>query len=160
FLLAPEDLRSTIAAFLESFPEGSAWIGYMEPRRFVLGLVGGSVASPLPLPVRGRYALGPSELRVLAAGESPIRDADPKLEIRSNRRADEGAFGRENLSRVLGSMRSSAVLPGAETAREGWRRLAEAGLAAMEDGEGSDRALLLYREAVRASPDVEDAAFM
>ena len=147
FLLSPEDLSSIAAAFLESFPEATAWIGYIGPERLILGLAGGA-----PPATFDRFALGPAELRRLAGSASPIRDADPRLESRSNR--DSASFGRENLRRILEGLRS-ADLGGderRERARRGWLLLGEAGLA---DGD----ALELYREAARISPDPEDAEF-
>jgi len=96
FLLAPEDLAAIAAAFLESFPEGSAWIGYADPERLVLGLAGGRTAGS----DRSRLLLSAAQLRRLAGEAAPLRDADPRLEIRSNRRGETG-FGRANLQRLL-----------------------------------------------------------
>jgi spermidine synthase len=96
FLLAPEDLAAIAAAFLESFPEGSAWIGHLDPERLILGLAGGRVAGS----DRSRLLLTSAQLRRLAGEAAPLRDADPRLEIRSNRRGETG-FGRANLSRLL-----------------------------------------------------------
>ena len=157
FLLAPEDLRATVAAFLEAFPEGSAWIGYMEPRRLILGLAGGAIAQARSTSTSGRFALGPSPLRAFAAGEAPLRDADPRMEIRSNRTAPPGEFGRQNLEALVERMRASPVLPGAEVARDAWLLTADAGLAAMG---GAESSLASYGEAARRSPDVDDANFI
>jgi spermidine synthase len=134
FLLAPEDLSSVVAAFMEAFPDGSAWIGHLDPRRLILGLAGGRVPS-----TGDRFALGPAELRALAGDARPLRDADPRLEIRSNRAGSDGAFGRENLLRILPLLQSAE-----------WQRYAEAGLAAMD---GVD-AFPLYRRVGN-----EDGAF-
>jgi hypothetical protein len=133
FLLAPEDLSSVAAAFLESFPDGSAWIGSIDAHRLVIGLAGGRVSGD-----RGRLLLDPAGLRRLAGSAPPLRDADPRLEIRSNRRGVD--FGRENLLRLL---EGSAMSPG-------WRLCAEAGLE-----EDPAAALALYRRS-----DVGDAAFL
>lgn len=150
FLLAPEDLSSIAAAFLESFPDGTAWIGFIEPRRLIIGLAGGAVCPSR----RDRLLLSTVELRRLAGAASPLRDADPRLELRSNRRGEE--FGRVNLLRLLEGWRATPVPEGGEAARVAWELCAEAGL---EDGEASERALSLYREAARTSPEVDDAAF-
>ncbi|MBV8879205.1 MAG: fused MFS/spermidine synthase [Planctomycetaceae bacterium] len=139
FLIAPEDLSAIAAAFLESFPEGSAWIGCIDPRRLIIGFAGGTVSPAAP---QGRRVLGPAELRRLAGSAAPLRDADPRLELRSNRRPADVDFGRENLLRLQDGL------------DRGWARTAEAGLV---PDPSSDAALSLYRE---ASADVDDAAFM
>ncbi len=138
FLLSPADLSSVCAAFLESFPEGSAWIGFLGAERLILGLAGGAVGAAPPY----RLALGPAGLRELAGGADPIRDADPRLEVRSRRVPGDGSFGRENLLRLL------PHVPRA------WRLFAEAGLA-----DDPVRALALYREAAAAAPGATDAEF-
>lgn len=148
FQLSPPDLSAVIAAFLESFPEGTAWIGYLGPRRLILGLAGGALPDSLPETVASRLALGPSELKELAGDVSPIRDADPRLEYRSRPRGD-GSWGRENLLRVLDRM------AGGEESRRAWRLFAEAGLA-----EEAPRALALFREASRMAPPSGDAEFL
>ncbi len=141
FLLSPEDLSSTCAAFLEAFPEGTAWIGTFGPRRLVLGLVGGTVPPGLPEKTGSRLALTPSELRTLAAGAAPLRDADPRLEIRSiGGRAD----GRANLRRILDL---------AKSCHPAWRNVAEAGMDEAREEE-------LLREAVRSGPGLTDAEFL
>jgi len=150
FLLAPEDLSSITAAFLESFPDGTAWIGTIDARHLVLGLAGGAVFPAR----RDRLVLSTAELRRLAGGALPLRDADPRLESRSNRRGED--FGRANLLRLLEGWRATPVPEGGAAARLAWELCAEAGL---EEVEASDRALSLYREAARACPEVDDAAF-
>jgi len=152
FLLAPEDLSSIAAAFLESFPDGTAWIGSVDPHRLIIGLAGGAIAGS----GQGRLILTSAELRRLAGAARPLRDADPRLEIRSNRRGADIDFGRENLLRLLEGWRATPALPGCEDARRAWELCAEAGL---EEEETSDRALALYREAARTSAEVDDAAF-
>jgi predicted membrane-bound spermidine synthase len=142
FLLSPEDLSAVCAAFLDSFPEGSAWIGFFGPRRLILGLAGGAIGAP----GRERLALGPAELRRLAGGAAPIRDADPRLEVRSREVPPDGSFGRENLRRLLEGGCSRA-----------WRLFAEAAVAELA-GDG-ERALGLYREAAAAGPGATDAEF-
>jgi tetratricopeptide (TPR) repeat protein len=149
FLLAPEDLSSVTAAFLESFPEATAWFGYIGPDRLILGLAGGA-----PPAAFDRFALGPAELRRLAGAAAPLRDADPRLEFRSNR--DTAGFGRENLLRVLEGLRSADLGEDErrERSRQGWLRMAEAALAGRREA-----SLALYREAARLTPDPEDAEF-
>ena len=49
---------------------------------------------------RSRLLLTSAQLRRLAGDAAPLRDADPRLEIRSNRRGETG-FGRANLSHLL-----------------------------------------------------------
>lgn len=147
FLLSPEDLSAVVRAFLDVFPEGSAWIGYFGPRRLLLGLAGGRIHPSLPPATAGRRALGPSELRSLAGGVSPIRDADQRLETRS-RESGDGRFGTANLKRV------TALMEG-DPARRAWLRFAEA-----EMTEDRDRATALYREASLAAPGATDAEFL
>lgn len=157
FQLSPEDLSSVCAGFLEAFPDGSAWIGFLGPRRLILGLAGGAVRGAEREEVAARRALGPAELRDLAAGADPIRDADPRLEHRSRPRSD-GSYGEANLRRVTAHLREPA-----------WLRFAEAGVAEVQadlEPRGSfgkrylrDRAGELYREAAAAAPGRTDAEF-
>jgi SAM-dependent methyltransferase len=156
FLLAPEDLASIAASFLESFPEGTAWIGCIDPRRLIIGLAGGAISPTGPAAVRGRLLLSPAELGRLAGSASPLRDADPRLELRSRRRGGDLDLGRENLVRLIEGWRSTPVPAGGGDARMAWELCAEAGL---EEGEMSDRALALYRQAARTSAEVDDADF-
>jgi len=151
FLLAPEDLSSIAAAFLEAFPDGTAWIGSVDPHRLIVGLAGGAIERS----GRGRLLLSAEELRRLAGAARPLRDADPRLELRSNRRGGDLDFGRENLLRLLDGWRATPVPPGCEDARRAWELCAEAGL----EEETSERALALYREAERTSAEVDDAGF-
>jgi spermidine synthase len=144
FLMSPEDLSAVVQAFLESFPEGSAWIGYFGPSRLILGLAGGAIHSPLRPGTADRLALGPSELRRLAGSSAPIRDADPRLEARS-RESGDGRFGAENLKRVTALM---------GPAQRAWLLFAEA-----ESAADPRRAAELYREASRAAPGVTEAEF-
>ncbi len=160
FLLSPEDLASTARAFLEEFPEGSAWIACFSPRRFILGLAGGS---PRSGEGADRFALGPAELRLLAGGARPLRDADPRLETRS-RQSGDGRFGISNLKRVTELMEGS---PG--TSQRAWRLFAQAGMAelsAEDEAPGSprrrfwrDRASTLYRDVAQLAPGATDAEF-
>ena len=90
FLLAPEDLAAITAGFLESFPDGTAWIGCSDPGRLIVGLAGGAV--------KGVPHLRTEDLRRLAGAAPPLRDADPRLERRSNR--SDVDFGGENLKRL------------------------------------------------------------
>jgi hypothetical protein len=145
FLLSPEDLSSVARAFLDVFPDGSAWIGYFGPSRLILGFAGGAI-DPGVRP--DRLALGPAELRALAADASPIRDADPRLENRS-RESGDGRFGVVNLKRVMAMLERRS-----DRASRAWRLFAEAGLV-----EEPDRATALYREASRAAPGGTDAEF-
>lgn len=156
FLLAPEDLASATAAFLEAFPEGSAFIGFAGPRRFILGLAGGRTSASR------RLALGPDQLRSLAADAAPLRDADPRLEQRSAGPGQQGAFGADNLRRVL-DLGKSVLLPA-------WSSVAEGGFAEKDSEEsppGSprrqealQRAADRYREAARLAPGATDAEFL
>jgi spermidine synthase len=154
--LSPEDLSAVFSAFLEAFPEGSAWIGFLGPRRMILGLAGGSISGSLPEPAAFRLALGTAELRAWARGAAPIRDADPRLEFRSPPRAD-AFYGVENLRNLMGR----------NGLRREWRQFGEAGLAELrveEELPGSperrgaqDQARRLYREAAAAG--LADAEF-
>ena len=177
FQLSPADLSAITAGFLESFPDGSAWIGYLDPYRLILGL-----ASPTPWPhesaVQSHYALGPRELSALAGGTPPLRDADPRLEYRSPPRQD-AAYGKSNLERVLALMRavqapavSAATKQGRAwaDARQAWLLFAEAGLAALKaeagpgplnHGQGPHEGKeALYKRAAATSAWVSDAAFV
>src|SRR6185503_13391695 len=107
FLMSPEDLSAVTRSFLDVFPEGSAWIGALSPSRLILGFVGGRIDPNLGPEIAGRRALGPAEMRSLADGASPIRDADPRLETRS-RESGDGRFGRVNLQRVLSLMEAGS----------------------------------------------------
>ncbi len=176
FQLSPEDLSASAAAFLESFPDGSAWIGFLGPRRLILGLAGGRVRAPVPPRTLVHFALGPSELAELARGAAPLRDADPRLEYRSPPRADD-SYGERNLERVIRLLRAAALPeawegPGSpwKEARQGWILLAEGAAAelraeAAPPGSGRrseelDRERSLYRQALQASPLLGDAEFL
>lgn len=137
FLLSPEDLSAVVGAFLEVFPEGSASIGYLGPHRLILGLGSSSSGG----------ALGPADLRKLA-GDSPVRDADPRLEARS-RESGRGEFGVKNLQRVMELME-----PKSDPAVRAWISFAKAELMADVDRR---QAAALYREAARWSPGTTDA---
>ncbi len=144
FLLSPEDLSAVVGAFADAFPEGSAWIGYLGPDRLILGLAGGRISGK----GSGRFALGPDDLRKLAADASPVRDADPRLETRS-RESGDGEFGLRNLKRVMELMKLRG-----DPATRAWLSFARAEVADME----ADR-MALYREAARVSPGTTDAEF-
>lgn len=147
FLLSPEDLSAVTAAFLEAFPEGSAWIGYLAPRALVLGLAGGKVRPT----AEGLAALGPQELRRLASGAAPIRDADPRLEKRS-RASGDGRFGAANLRRLIELMEGNP-----SSAQRAWISFAKASLAETEGDRG--RAAALFEAAADAAPGLTDAEF-
>ncbi len=156
FLLSPEDLSSAAAAFLEAFPDGSAFIGFAGPRRFILGLAGGRA------PASRRLALGPEQLRSLAAGAAPLRDADPRLEQRSAGSGQKGAFGSENLRRVL-DLGKNLLLPAWSGVAEGGfaeRDAEEAPPGSPQRREARERAADRYREAARLSPGTTDAEFL
>ncbi len=157
FLLSPEDLSSVATAFLCEFPEGSAWIGYLGPRRLVLGLVGGKVGDRVPTE---RLALRAPELRRLAGAALPIRDADPRLEVRS-RGCGDGRFGTANLARLMETRTDSHA--------RSWIAFARAELAGLEaegHAPGSsdyrtlrERAAMLYGEAHALAPGTTEAEF-
>ena len=178
FLLSPEDFSAVIAGFLEAFPDGTAWIGFIGPRRLILGLAGGAIPRPLPESVSARLALGPSELARLSKGVPPIRDADPRLEYRSSVRRADALFGEENLKILMGPMKTwtpkeewieEEIRPRWHRARRAWLLLAEARLEELEAERHPlhsrerrlrrERAGRLYREAVTAGPDLTDAEF-
>ncbi len=148
FLMSPEDLSAVTTAFLDVFPEGSAWVGYLSPGRLILGFVGGRINPKIRPEIAGRHALGPAEMRILADGALPIRDADPRLETRS-RESGDGRFGRVNLRRVMSIMEASPDL-----SRRAWVLFAQAGLA-----DDPARAAASYREAARVAPGATDAEF-
>lgn len=153
--LSPEDLSSVIAAFLDAFPEGSAWIGSMMPRRLILGLVGGRMPLCRREGAEPRFAMSASGLRKMARGAAAMRDAEPSLEYRSRPRADS-SYGIDNLRRVVQAMEG----------RPAWRDFAEAGLVELRadaepPGMARDRrsrARVLYQRA--AQDGLEDAAFL
>jgi hypothetical protein len=147
FLLSPEDLSAVVGAFADAFPEGSAWIGYLSPDRLILGLAGGRISGK----GSGHFALGPDDLRKLAADASPVRDADPRLETRS-RESGDGEFGLRNLKRVMELMKLRG-----DPATCAWLSFAKAEVADLQaDRKG---AAALYREAARVSPGTTDAEF-
>jgi hypothetical protein len=140
FLLSPDDLSSVVAAFLTEFPDGSACIGYLGPSRLIVGLVGGRV----PL---GQVALDADNLRALASGAAPIRDADPRLEGRS-RESGDGRFGVMNLQRVMALMEGAG-----NPSTRAWMSFARGDL-------GEDDPTVFYRQAARLSPGTTDAELM
>jgi spermidine synthase len=174
FQLSREDLSAVVAAFREGFPEGSAWIGFLGPRRLILGLAGGAIPRPAPGGSWRALALAPSQLGVLAGSAAPIRDADPRLEYRSRPREDN-LYGIRNLERLMELMQDSdppeGWVPSGERAeweevRRAWRLFAEAGLedlrAESAPAGSSERERALEREESlyrRAAGRLEDAVF-
>ena len=155
FQLSPDDFSSVCAAFLSVFPEGTAWIGFMGPNRFILGLAGGAVSERLPQGVAGRLALGPAQLSGLAKGATPIRDGDPRLEYRSSPYWNEEPFGEINLGRVLVAMRSMPTDGHQGKVRMAWLNFAEGRLAELRSAPGN--AISHYKKASEVAPDVTDA---
>jgi len=164
--LPPRDLSSVVAAFLESFPEGTAWIGSLTPRRVVLGLAGGALPAPLADSTSAWMALGPEDLRRLADGARPHRDADAGMEYRSSRPSAGRPFGEENFRSIVDLIRQSAppnpwIAPDGvdawERSRRSWLRFAEGALA--EHGGDLDRARACYREAASGGDADSEPAF-
>jgi spermidine synthase len=133
FLLSPEDLSAVLGSFIDTFPQGSAWIGYLGPDRLILGLAGGTISGN----GSGAFALGSEDLRRLAGDASRIRDADPRLETRS-RESGHGTFGLKNLKRIMERMERRADL-----ATRAWLSFARGELV----------------EAARLAPGTTDAEF-
>lgn len=176
FQLSHEDLSAITSGFLQSFPEGSAWIGYLDAKKLILGLA--SKWPRRPDATLSRFALGSRELRELAGDVPPIRDADPRLEYRSPPRQDH-LYGTENLKHVLALMRSSKAFDDSATPeqqqewtdiRQAWILFAEAGLTALQaeaaDSGSShsfellDRRDALYKKAAETSARVGDTDFV
>ena len=104
----------------------------------------------------------------------PIRDADPRLEYRSNPYRSGRSFGKENLLALMESMRgwnppgdwiAPDTRPGWDRTRRAWLLVAEAKLNEWNtSGEVSGlrrgRIKALYQEALRAAPKATDAGFL
>ncbi|HYE97258.1 MAG TPA: fused MFS/spermidine synthase [Planctomycetota bacterium] len=136
--LDPEDFASVVAGFLESFPDGSGWVGHLGPGRLILGLAGGRGSASLG----GDVALNAAALRRISEDASPFRDADARMEYRSS---EPSRFRGRILRRLVD------VLP----PESPWAPCAGAALAE-EDGK-PERARRLYVEAARRFPGATDA---
>jgi predicted membrane-bound spermidine synthase len=174
FQMSPLDVSAVVAAFLESFPEGSAWIHFLRPTGLILGLVGSRQPQRLPAANVPYFALGPGELRTLAGAAPPIRDADPRLEYRRPS-PSEFAYEGQVIEQVLGVMRSTRpderfIAP---ADREQWMRnhkawvlFSEGGLAEFRARAARDassqqreagRLAELYQEAEQMAPEIVPA---
>lgn len=178
FQLTRADLASTVAAFLEAFPDGSAWIGFLGPRKLVLGLAGGRVAASIHKETGAYLALDASGLRALAGAAQPLRDADPRLEYRSLPIEDD-RYGTENFAALMPQLRKvrvpawfSSDSPTDDWAltREAWEVFGDARAAAAEadaavqgtpaKGEALVREARGYSKTLSACPSLEDAKLL
>lgn len=178
FQLARSDLASTVAAFLEAFPNGSAWIGFLGPRKLVLGLAGGKIAPSMPKEAGAYLALDASGLRALAGGAQALRDADPRLEYRSLP-IDDNRYGTENFAVLMPLLRKApapAWFAGGKSendwalTREAWAAFGGARAAAAEadaavmgtpaKGEAMAREARGYSKTLSACPYLEDAKLL
>ncbi|MCK6474612.1 MAG: hypothetical protein L6R28_23075 [Planctomycetes bacterium] len=178
FQLARADVASTAAAFLEAFPDGSAWIGFLGPRKLVLGLAGGKIAAAIPKESGAYLALDASGLRALVGDAQALRDADPRLEYRSLPIEDD-RYGTENFAALMPLLRkvpAPAWFAGGKSdgdwalTREAWAAFGDARVAAAEadaavmgtpaKGEALVREARGYSKALSACPSVEDAKLL